>query len=199
MEATENQENPVIQDAEDEEAAGEAPERDGAGNSDVWESLPDDQKTETVSNGTTDAETVTETEPESETETESEGRMETETETETESELCAQTRASKVGVLAGGELMMNEEGSAQGNIISPILANIYMHNVLTLWYKFIITKECKTQLRIFCQFVFFRDTDIELLLKISSNFLKVSFWLDFSKKNYRITIHSSNHDILKNL
>lgn len=39
--------------------------------------------------------------------------------------------------------MMNEEGSAQGNIISPILANIYMHNVLTLWYKFIITKECK--------------------------------------------------------
>ena len=29
------------------------------------------------------------------------------------------------------------------NIISPILANIYMHNVLTLWYKFIITKECK--------------------------------------------------------
>ena len=28
---------------------------------------------------------------------------------------------------------------------------------------------------------------------------KVSFWLDFSKKNYRITIHSFNHDILKNL
>ena len=49
----------------------------------------------------------------------------------------------KVGVLDDGELMLNEEGSAQGNIISPILANIYMHNVLTLWYKFIITKECK--------------------------------------------------------
>ena len=38
----------------------------------------------------------------------------------------------KVGVLDNGELMVNEEGSAQGNIISPILANIYMHNVLTL-------------------------------------------------------------------
>ena len=48
-----------------------------------------------------------------------------------------------MGVLDDGELMLNEEGSAQGNIISPILANIYMHNVLTLWYKFIITKECK--------------------------------------------------------
>ena len=45
-----------------------------------------------------------------------------------------------MGVLDNGELMVNEEGSAQGNIISPILANIYMHNVLTLWYKFIITK-----------------------------------------------------------
>ena len=49
----------------------------------------------------------------------------------------------KVGVLDNGELMVNEEGSAQGNVISLILANIYMHNVLTLWYKFIITKECK--------------------------------------------------------
>lgn len=39
--------------------------------------------------------------------------------------------------------MMNEEEVGAGNIISPILANIYMHNVLTLWYKFIITKECK--------------------------------------------------------
>ena len=31
--------------------------------------------------------------------------------------------------------------------------------------------------------------------RLNSNFLKVSFWLDFSKKNYRITIHSFNHDI----
>ena len=32
----------------------------------------------------------------------------------------------------------SEEGSVQGNIISPLLAYIYMHNVLTLWYKFVI-------------------------------------------------------------
>ena len=31
--------------------------------------------------------------------------------------------------------------------------------------------------------------------RLNSNFLKVSFLLDFSKKNYRITIHSFNHDI----
>lgn len=42
-----------------------------------------------------------------------------------------------------GKLVEDEEGSAQGNIISLILANIYMHSVLTLWYKFIIAKESK--------------------------------------------------------
>lgn len=41
----------------------------------------------------------------------------------------------KAGVLDEGEYKTNEEGSAQGNIISPILANIYMHHVLVLWFK----------------------------------------------------------------
>ena len=41
----------------------------------------------------------------------------------------------KAGVLEEGRYQTNEMGSAQGNIISPILANIYMHHVLVLWYK----------------------------------------------------------------
>lgn len=36
--------------------------------------------------------------------------------------------------MTDGVFEESEEGTAQGNIISPILANIYMHNVLTLWY-----------------------------------------------------------------
>ena len=44
----------------------------------------------------------------------------------------------KAGVMTDGVFEESEEGSAQGSIISPILANIYMHNVLTLWYKFVI-------------------------------------------------------------
>lgn len=47
----------------------------------------------------------------------------------------------KAGVITDGVYEESEEGSAQGNIISPILANIYMHNVLTLWYKFVVLKE----------------------------------------------------------
>lgn len=42
-----------------------------------------------------------------------------------------------------GKYVTTEEGSAQGNIISPVLANIYMHFVLVLWYKEIVRKRAK--------------------------------------------------------
>jgi len=46
----------------------------------------------------------------------------------------------KAGVLEDGKFEPTEEGSAQGSVMSPILANIYMHNVLTLWFKFVVKK-----------------------------------------------------------
>lgn len=49
----------------------------------------------------------------------------------------------KAGIIDNGQLVKSDEGTAQGNIISPVLANIYMHNVLTLWFQYIIAKECK--------------------------------------------------------
>lgn len=51
----------------------------------------------------------------------------------------------KAGVLDQGKLIRSNEGTAQGNIISPVLANIYMHNVLTLWFQYIIARECRGQ------------------------------------------------------
>ncbi len=32
-----------------------------------------------------------------------------------------------------GKFEPTEEGSTQGSVMSPMLANIYMHHVLTLW------------------------------------------------------------------
>lgn len=49
----------------------------------------------------------------------------------------------KAGVLDAGEYQTKEVGSVQGNIISPILANIYMHHVLVLWYKAYFEKRGK--------------------------------------------------------
>ena len=49
----------------------------------------------------------------------------------------------KAGIMDKGTYMTTEEGSAQGNIISPVLANIYMHYVLGLWYKEIVQKRAE--------------------------------------------------------
>lgn len=49
----------------------------------------------------------------------------------------------KAGVITDGVFDESTDGSAQGNIISPIIANIYMHNALMLWYKVVFTKGTK--------------------------------------------------------
>ena len=39
----------------------------------------------------------------------------------------------KAGVVEDGRWFQTEEGSPQGSVISPILANLYLHHVLDLW------------------------------------------------------------------
>lgn len=40
-----------------------------------------------------------------------------------------------VGVIEDGKLLLAENGTYQGSIISPILANVYLHEVLDLWFE----------------------------------------------------------------
>lgn len=40
----------------------------------------------------------------------------------------------KAGVLENGQVRANGKGSPQGGVISPLLANIYLHEVLDKWY-----------------------------------------------------------------
>lgn len=47
------------------------------------------------------------------------------------------------GVMINGVVTRNEEGTPQGGPISPILANIYLHHVLDLWFE----KKCKKYLQ----------------------------------------------------
>src|ERR1700724_985292 len=41
----------------------------------------------------------------------------------------------KAGVMEDGRWFETEEGTPQGSVISPILANLYLHHVLDLWVK----------------------------------------------------------------
>lgn len=49
----------------------------------------------------------------------------------------------KAGVLEDSRVTRSEEGTPQGGVISPLLANIYLHFVQDLWIRKVITKESR--------------------------------------------------------
>jgi group II intron reverse transcriptase/maturase len=49
----------------------------------------------------------------------------------------------KAGVLEGGELTYPEAGTPQGGVISPLLANIYLHYVLDVWFEEVVKPRLK--------------------------------------------------------
>lgn len=47
------------------------------------------------------------------------------------------------GVMEGAERKESDKGTPQGGQISPVLANVYLHYVLDLWYEKVLRKKCK--------------------------------------------------------
>lgn len=55
----------------------------------------------------------------------------------------------KAGVLeTDGNVVSPETGSPQGGVVSPILANIYLHYVLDLWFEKVVKKDCRGEVRL---------------------------------------------------
>jgi RNA-directed DNA polymerase len=50
-----------------------------------------------------------------------------------------------IGVIDEGRLLESETGTGQGQIISPLLANIYLHHVLDLWFEHEVKPRLKGQ------------------------------------------------------
>ena len=49
----------------------------------------------------------------------------------------------KVGVIEDGKLLMSETGTGQGQPISPLLANIYLHHALDVWFEEVVKPRLK--------------------------------------------------------
>lgn len=58
-------------------------------------------------------------------------------------------RMFKAGILSEGELRRSEEGVPQGSICSPILANIFAHYAIDLWFEKSIKPCCKGRVELF--------------------------------------------------
>jgi RNA-directed DNA polymerase len=52
-------------------------------------------------------------------------------------------RFLKMGVMEEGEYLESEEGVPQGGVLSPLLANVYLHYVLDLWFEKVVKKRMK--------------------------------------------------------
>jgi RNA-directed DNA polymerase len=57
-------------------------------------------------------------------------------------------RFLKAGVMEEGERLVSDEGVPQGGSISPILANVYLHYTLDLWYERRFKSSCLGQTRL---------------------------------------------------
>ena len=52
-------------------------------------------------------------------------------------------RFLKAGVSEDGSIRISNEGTPQGGVISPLLANIYLHYALDLWFEKVFRKRCR--------------------------------------------------------
>ncbi|MDI3547476.1 MAG: RNA-directed polymerase [Halanaerobiales bacterium] len=54
-------------------------------------------------------------------------------------------RMLKAGIMEGKTFHATEDGTPQGSVVSPVLANIYLHYVLDKWFENFVKKTCRGQ------------------------------------------------------
>ena len=59
-------------------------------------------------------------------------------------------RFLKAGVLEDGAVEVQDRGTIQGGVLSPLLGNVYLHDVLDLWFERVFKKSCRGMARIVC-------------------------------------------------
>jgi RNA-directed DNA polymerase len=90
----------------------------------------------------------------------------------------------QVGVIEEGRLLVSETGTGQGQTISPLLANIYLHHVLDEWFE----HEVKPRLRGVAHEIRFAD-DAVLCFQYKKDAERVMEVLSKRFAKYGLTLH----------
>ena len=59
------------------------------------------------------------------------------------------SRMLKAGYLKQGELSVSEDGVAQGSVCSPIMSNIFAHEVIDTWFHEVVKQHCRGKVELF--------------------------------------------------
>jgi group II intron reverse transcriptase/maturase len=88
------------------------------------------------------------------------------------------------GVMEAGELSYPEAGTPQGGVISPLLANIYLHEVLDLWFERVV----RPRMRGRTQLIRYAD-DFVIVFELEGDARRVMEVLPKRFGRYGLTLH----------
>lgn len=90
----------------------------------------------------------------------------------------------KAGYIDEGLLVQSDTGTPQGSILSPILANIFLHYVLDTWFETIV----KTHVKGYCEIVRYAD-DFVCVVRYAKDALLIERGLKNRFNKYGLEIH----------
>jgi group II intron reverse transcriptase/maturase len=90
----------------------------------------------------------------------------------------------KAGVMEDGGLSFSETGTPQGGVISPLLANIYLHYVLDEWFE----QQVKPVMRGKCRLIRYAD-DFVIVFQLKYDAERVMAVISKRFEKYGLTIH----------
>jgi len=93
-------------------------------------------------------------------------------------------RFLKAGYIDDNLLVKTEVGTPQGSILSPLLANIFLHYVLDTWFE----QEVKTHTKGYCELIRYAD-DYVCLVQYKTDADKIRRALENRFNKYDLTLH----------
>ena len=100
-------------------------------------------------------------------------------------------RFLKAGYVDDGLLVRSESGTPQGSIISPMLANIFLHYVLDTWFN----KTVKSSVRGFCELLRYAD-DFVCVVQYAEDAQRIAKALKSRFARYGLEIHSDKSRVI---